>query len=207
MNEFEEIGTRSSNPRAHGAHRTPEHFGRFLIAETHHLGEHEGLAPIAIEFDEQRLDLLALDVLVLGYVGGAEANARNVILGQIASAYYFAHFLIILPWVARSAGTEPNPTRRLIVGPHVRLVANPMRRPSAASFVRRIRKDARAIVASFTDSYQYTIDRLIARVIERCRELNLRLTESEEESRTDFLVFLTVQTMNYLHSGRHRMAV
>ncbi|WP_375292367.1 cytochrome b, partial [Sphingomonas melonis] len=36
------------------------------------------------------LGVLLLDVLVLGYVGGAEANARNVILGQIASAYYFA---------------------------------------------------------------------------------------------------------------------
>ncbi|MBB4154593.1 ubiquinol-cytochrome c reductase cytochrome b subunit [Sphingomonas jinjuensis] len=55
------------------------------------------------------LGVLLLDVLVLGYVGGAEANARNVILGQIASAYYFAHFLIILPWVARSERPRPLP--------------------------------------------------------------------------------------------------
>jgi ubiquinol-cytochrome c reductase cytochrome b subunit len=55
------------------------------------------------------LGILLLDVLVLGYVGGAEANARNVILGQIASAYYFAHFLIILPWVARSERPRPLP--------------------------------------------------------------------------------------------------
>ena len=33
----------------------------------------------------------------------------------------------------------------------------------------------RATVASFTDSYQYTIDQLIEKIIERCRELNLRL--------------------------------
>ena len=45
--------------------------------------------------------MLLVDVLVLGYVGGAEPIARNVILGQIASAYYFAHFLIILPIVSR----------------------------------------------------------------------------------------------------------
>ena len=46
-----------------------------------------------------------------------------------------------------------------------------------------------------------------AKIIERCRDQNLRLTESEEESKIDFMVFLTVQTMNYLHGGRHRVAL
>ncbi|MCC7417343.1 MAG: putative zinc-binding metallopeptidase [Acidobacteria bacterium] len=78
---------------------------------------------------------------------------------------------------------------------------------SAAKFVGRIRREARATVASFTDSYQYTIEQLLQKIIERCREQNLRLTESEETTRSDFLVFLTVQTMNYLHSGRHRVAL
>ncbi|MBI0476752.1 cytochrome b [Sphingomonas sp. MA1305] len=55
------------------------------------------------------LGILLLDVLVLGYVGGAEPIARNVIMGQIAAAYYFAHFLIILPWVARSERPRPLP--------------------------------------------------------------------------------------------------
>ena len=82
-----------------------------------------------------------------------------------------------------------------------------VKNPSAARFLRRIRRDGRSRVASFTDSYQYTIDRLLEKIIERCRELNLRLTESEEESTADFMVFLTVQTMNYLHSGRHRAAL
>jgi hypothetical protein len=79
--------------------------------------------------------------------------------------------------------------------------------PSAARFVGRIRKEVRGTVASFTDSYQYTIDQLIVGILERCKALNLRLTDSEENTRTDFLVFLTVQTMNYLHSGRHRVAL
>jgi hypothetical protein len=78
---------------------------------------------------------------------------------------------------------------------------------SAARFVRRIRKEVRGTVASFTDSYQYTIDQLIEKIIERCRELNLRLTEPEDTSRIEFMMFLTVQTMNYLHSGRHRVAL
>jgi hypothetical protein len=79
--------------------------------------------------------------------------------------------------------------------------------PSAAKFLRRIRREVRSTVASFTDSYQYTIDRLIDKIIRRCREMNLRLTEDEETTRVDFMVFLTVQTMNYLHSGRHRVAL
>ena len=78
---------------------------------------------------------------------------------------------------------------------------------SAARFVRRIRREVRSTVASFTDSYQYTIDKLIERIIDRCRELNLRLTDSEADTKIDFMVFLTVQTMNYLHSGRHRVAL
>jgi hypothetical protein len=79
--------------------------------------------------------------------------------------------------------------------------------PAAARFLSRIRKDVRSTVASFTDSYQYTIDQLLEQIIERCRDLNLRLVDSEESTRTDFMVFLTVQTMNYLHSGRHRVAL
>ena len=81
------------------------------------------------------------------------------------------------------------------------------RKPLAARFIRRIRKDVRSIVASFTDSYQYTIDQLIEEIIDRCRAGNLRLTDSEETTKIDFIVFLTVQTMNYLHSGRHRVAL
>ena len=77
----------------------------------------------------------------------------------------------------------------------------------AARFVRRIRKEVRGTVASFTDSYQYTIDQLLEKIIERCRELNLRLTDTEDATKIDFMVFLTVQTMNYLHSGRHRVAL
>jgi hypothetical protein len=81
------------------------------------------------------------------------------------------------------------------------------RNTSAAKFVRKIRKEVRSTVASFTDSYQYTIDQLLEKIISRCRDLNLHLMDSEESTKVDFMVFLTVQTMNYLHSGRHRVAL
>jgi Putative zinc-binding metallo-peptidase len=78
---------------------------------------------------------------------------------------------------------------------------------SAARFLGRIRKEVRGTVASFTDSYQYTIEQLIQKIIQRCRDLNLRLTDTEAVTKAEFMVFLTVQTMNYLHGGRHRMAL
>jgi len=39
-------------------------------------------------------------VLILGYCGGAPAEEPYVMLSQFAAAYYFAHFLIILPAIA-----------------------------------------------------------------------------------------------------------
>jgi hypothetical protein len=81
------------------------------------------------------------------------------------------------------------------------------KRQPAARFVRRVRRELRSTVASFTDTYQYTIDQLLTKIIERCQELELRLTEAEDVTKTEFMVFLAVQTMNYLHSGRYRVAL
>jgi ubiquinol-cytochrome c reductase cytochrome b subunit len=53
--------------------------------------------------------LLVIDVVILGYVGGAEINARNVALGQIAAAYYFLHFLVVLPLVSAFETPDPLP--------------------------------------------------------------------------------------------------
>src|SRR6478609_2365214 len=53
--------------------------------------------------------LLILDVLVLGYVGGAPITPLNIALGQVAAAYYFLHFLVILPLVSRFDTTLPLP--------------------------------------------------------------------------------------------------
>jgi hypothetical protein len=77
----------------------------------------------------------------------------------------------------------------------------------AARFIARVRKDVRRMVASWTGEYQYTIDQVLEAMLKRANELNLRLTGPEERTKQDFLVLLTVQTMNYLHSGRHRVAL
>ncbi|RYD44837.1 MAG: cytochrome b [Sphingomonadales bacterium] len=49
-------------------------------------------------------------VFVLGYCGGAPAEQPYVVISQIAAIYYFAHFLIILPIIARFEKPLPLPT-------------------------------------------------------------------------------------------------
>ena len=44
--------------------------------------------------------LLVVDMLVLGYCGGSPAEEPYVMVSQLASAYYFLHFLVILPIVS-----------------------------------------------------------------------------------------------------------
>ena len=77
----------------------------------------------------------------------------------------------------------------------------------AARFIARVRPDVRRMIASWTGEYQYTIDQVLENMIKRANELNLRLAGHEERAKLDFIVLLTVQTMNYLHSGHHRVAL
>jgi ubiquinol-cytochrome c reductase cytochrome b subunit len=54
--------------------------------------------------------LLVADVLVLGYVGGAPISPFRTALGQVAAAYYFLHFLVILPLVSAFEMPLPLPS-------------------------------------------------------------------------------------------------
>lgn len=76
---------------------------------------------------------------------------------------------------------------------------------TAAQFLERTRRQTRRLVAGWTGIYQYTIDKVLVDMITRCRELKLRLAVPEDRARQEFAVLLTVQTMNYLHSGGHRI--
>jgi hypothetical protein len=79
--------------------------------------------------------------------------------------------------------------------------------PLASRIMQQFRREVRRNVAAWTGSYQYTIDRVIEDMIARARELNLRLKYPLERTKLDFMILVTVQTMNYLHSGRHRLAL
>jgi hypothetical protein len=76
---------------------------------------------------------------------------------------------------------------------------------TAAQFIARIRRPTRRLVADWTGIYQYTIDQVLEEMIGRSRELKLRLAVPEDQARQEFAVLLTVQAMNYLQGGGHRV--
>jgi hypothetical protein len=78
---------------------------------------------------------------------------------------------------------------------------------TAAAFLRKTRTELRKSVSKWTGEYQYTIDQVLSEMIERCRELRLRLSSTESEAKRDVMILLTVQTMNFLHEGHHRVAL
>jgi ubiquinol-cytochrome c reductase cytochrome b subunit len=53
--------------------------------------------------------LLVLDIVILGICGLKPAEEPWVRIGQLATAYYFAHFLIILPLISRIERPLPLP--------------------------------------------------------------------------------------------------
>jgi ubiquinol-cytochrome c reductase cytochrome b subunit len=45
--------------------------------------------------------LFVADCLLLGYIGAQSAVEPFVTIGRLAAAYYFAHFLIIIPLICK----------------------------------------------------------------------------------------------------------
>lgn len=79
--------------------------------------------------------------------------------------------------------------------------------PTAASFLRSLRREVREEVADWTGVHPYTIDQVIRDMIDRCKELKFRLAQPASKARFEARMMVTVQTMNFLHLGRHRIAL
>ena len=79
--------------------------------------------------------------------------------------------------------------------------------PSAATFLRRIRPRLRRQVAEWTGHFQYTIDQVLEEMIDRARELNLRLDRTPEDVERETLIVLTIHTMNYIQDEAHKIAL
>lgn len=79
------------------------------------------------------------------------------------------------------------------------------RRTSAARFVRSIAPEVRRRIASWTGESQYTLDQVLSEIVKRCSSLRLRLASDEESVKTNLVILLTMQTMNFLHSAPKRL--
>ena len=75
----------------------------------------------------------------------------------------------------------------------------------ASAFIRKTRKDVRKAVAPWTGTYQYNINQLIDEILERVNELDLHLRLPFEESKQQFISMLSLVTIEYIHSGRHKV--
>jgi len=53
--------------------------------------------------------ILIVDLLALGYVGAMPAEGIYLLIARLGTAYYFAHFLIILPLLSKIEKTDPLP--------------------------------------------------------------------------------------------------
>ncbi len=78
---------------------------------------------------------------------------------------------------------------------------------SAATFLRRKRALLRSIVARWTGEYSYTIDQILQQMIERSRELELRVVGDESEMFRETLAMLSVQVTSNVLSGRRKIPI
>jgi quinol-cytochrome oxidoreductase complex cytochrome b subunit len=53
--------------------------------------------------------LLLIDGIVLGYVGAHPPEGFMIVLGQVATAYYFLHFLVVMPLIGKLETPRPLP--------------------------------------------------------------------------------------------------
>ena len=80
-------------------------------------------------------------------------------------------------------------------------------RMTAAAFLRQNRKELRETVSRWTGAHAYTIEQVLRDMIDRCKELKLRLALPQNQARQEAMMMLTVQTMNYLQGGHQAVAM
>jgi hypothetical protein len=80
-------------------------------------------------------------------------------------------------------------------------------RPAAAAFLRSVRREVREAASFWTGEHPYTIDQVLADMIDRCKELGLRLRVARRDAKSRITLLVTVATMNFLHGGNFRFAI
>lgn len=77
--------------------------------------------------------------------------------------------------------------------------------PTAAKFLRRVCNEVCRVVALGTGIHHFTINYIMKEMIDRCRELDLRVAIPEGQAKRLVIVALTMQTMQVLQTGYHRI--
>ncbi len=80
-------------------------------------------------------------------------------------------------------------------------------RTKASAFLRKNRRDIRRMVSRWTGESQFTLDQVLDEMIERTRELDLRVTGDDGSILSSFTVLLTARTMRYHYSPHYWVAM
>jgi hypothetical protein len=78
-------------------------------------------------------------------------------------------------------------------------------KPTAVRFLREVRPELLALVNDTATTETYTVDQVLKDIIDRCRELRLRLARPRHEARLEAAMLLTVHTMKILQSTRREI--
>ena len=73
--------------------------------------------------------------------------------------------------------------------------------PTAASFIRRHRRELRELICEWSGEYAFTVDHLLKEMTTRCTELRLRTGKPVAKLKLDFAVFLSIQTVSTVYRG------
>lgn len=80
-------------------------------------------------------------------------------------------------------------------------------RGRASAFLRRHRREIRRMVSRWTGESQFTLDQVLDEMIDRTRELDLRVAGDPSDILSSFTVLLTARTMRYHYSPHHWVAM
>jgi hypothetical protein len=72
-------------------------------------------------------------------------------------------------------------------------------KPTAAGFLRGIRREIRERIAEWTGAHIYTVDQVLQDLIDRSREKKLRVAMPANQARQEAVMLVTVHTMNCMH--------
>ncbi len=75
---------------------------------------------------------------------------------------------------------------------------------SARVFIKKIRSEAMAKVTRWSGEPKYLVERVLSEVEKRCLELRLGIEPDRTETKEDFTIFLTAETLKYVLKGRNR---
>lgn len=78
---------------------------------------------------------------------------------------------------------------------------------SVAVLLKKLRPDLCQLCSHGTGEPFYVIGQIIDEMILCCRKLNLRVSEPLEDVKVKIAIFITVQTINYLHKTHHRISI